>query len=741
MDGTVKIKSLESDIKIIRDNEGIPHIYAKSRVDMLFGLGFVMGSDRLFQYDMIRRAGAGRTAELIGKKTLPVDILFRTLASQANFQKKIDQLPMVVKNELEAFYAGMNYYIKNYPRPIEYRILGASPEPFSIVDAYSVYLYLAYSFSPMLKDKPMYDIINKTVTDRNLKLLHSNKIDENHSQSFSLRRNIDLFVSNFRSTLLGIEQLLSNLSPIEGSNAWVISGKLSKSGFPILSSDPHISFSAPNLWYEAHTIVENGDEFYGHFLPLIPFPAMGHSHHHGWGLTMSYNDDMDLSYEVEEDFEIKKENIKVRNEVNYELTLKLSKNGPLINHLIDRKDNISMNWGVYLQENRPIKAFYELSQSQTMSDIKRAVSMAKSPGMNILYADREGNIAHFILGALFKRTDNISSTEIKDQFDFGGIYDYKLSPHRENPNSQMLISTNDRPEGPEVPLRGIWYPKNRHDTVKYLLEQKDKWTADEMTHVQTSSLDYFSLGMRDVIISDLANEDLNEIEKYAYDELKKWDGKSTLKSIGASIYNHFNYLVIPEITDEMNKSERYQYCTTTSSWYFYQRLLKDPTNQWWDIKSTSEIERRSQIIFKVFKKTILELTSILGHDVQKWNWEKLHTIEFPHPFGMNKYLARIFNQGPYPVAGAINDINHFRRKGCEDGHKVKSGPSTRRIVDFSHPERSLGILPLGNSGHMLSPFFDNQRERFLKGLYRPQLMNKEDILKAKSFELVLKKDN
>ncbi|EQC48069.1 penicillin acylase family protein [Bacteriovorax sp. Seq25_V] len=741
MTGEVLLDGISSDVKIVRDNEGIPHIYAKNKQDMLFALGFVMGSDRLFQYDMIRRAGAGRTAEIIGSKTLPVDILFRTIASNANFKEKVNNLPENIKVELNSFYSGINYYLKNYPKPIEYRILGVDPEPFSIEDAYSVYLYLAYSFSPMLKDKPMYDVINKTVQGRDLNLLHSNKI-KGKTITTVIEEKASSLVSSTYANLLNIDQLLSFLSPIEGSNAWVISGKLTKSGAPILSSDPHITFSAPNLWYEAHTIIEDGESFYGHFLPLIPFPAMGHNFHHGWGLTMSYNDDMDLNYENDQKFEQRKSLIKVRGEDDYELSVAVTKHGPLINDIVQRKELISMSWGLYEKSNRPIQAFYHLANAKTMEELKTAVSMAKSPGMNILYADKEGNIGHFILGSLFKRNANTPSTAIKDEFDFGGLYDYELSPHRVNPDNQMLISTNDRPDHAKIEVRGIWYPKNRHDTVEHLLKERESWTMEMMEKVQTSSLDIFALDIRDTIIADLESSlGLDELEKLALEALKAWNGESEISSIGATIYNHFNYLVMPEITDEMNEKERFQYCTTTSSWYFLQRLLKSPNNPWWDISTTTEVEKRSDIVLKVFKSTVADLSQKLGGDVKLWNWGRLHTIEFPHPFGMNKVLGKVFNIGPFPVEGAINDINHFRRKGCQNGHDVKSGPSTRRIVDFADPSTSLGILPLGNSGHMLSPFYDNQRERFLKGEYRLQLMKEADIEKNKAFELLIKKNN
>ena len=152
MSGELLIKGLENQVSIYRDDEGIPHIYAKKRKDMYFALGFVMASDRLFQYDIIRRAGSGTLSEIIGNKTKEVDILFRTLGANIRFKDAYKSLPDEVKDDFKSFTEGLNYYVKNNSLPIEFKILGYTPKKFSIMDAYYVYTYMAYSFSPMLKE-------------------------------------------------------------------------------------------------------------------------------------------------------------------------------------------------------------------------------------------------------------------------------------------------------------------------------------------------------------------------------------------------------------------------------------------------------------------------------------------------------------------------------------------------------------------------------------------------------------
>lgn len=744
---------LINSVKILRDKEGIPHIYAKNDTDLYFALGFVMASDRLFQYDVIRRAGSGTTAEVFGAKTIEVDKLFRTFAAKKVFKEKIDQLPRHIKDELNAFCSGLNYYANNYPLPIEFKILNYRPKDFTIEDAYYVYTYLAYSFTPMLKEDLLHtEIANRLVknnSDRDIKIL--NAMNEAPAK-FSEKIISQIKDMNF-NMLVDVDHILSHFGPIEGSNAWVISGQYSKSGKPILSSDPHITYSLPNLWYEAHLVNERtGHEVYGHFLPLIPYAAMSHNRKYGWGLTMSYGDDLDLyQEEIKEDkyyrngkeksLVFEKEIIKVKGQNDIELITPWTDRGPLADNILKTK-NVSFHWAFHFADNHPLKAFRGMNYAKNMDEFKQAVAFGKSPGVNVLYADKEGNIGHFIFGAYLKRENSsynnfVTPNELYPQ----GDYDYELKAHDINPDSGIIISTNDRPKNIKVDLRGSWYPKNRHDTTLNLLKKRSDWTMESMRDVQVSDLDIFALKYRDIILNDLLQSGYNfsQIEKEAIDKLRDWDGISSLESIGASIYHHFNFLFLPLVMDELSPDQIEKYSLSTASWYFHQRLMNDAKNTWWDNEKTSIRESRKEMILEVFKRTVGELKNQLGENISRWQWGKLHTITYPHPFGMSKLMAKFFNQGPYPISGGINIINHNRRKGIKEGHAVKSGPSTRRIIDFSTPELSFGILPLGISGHQLSPFFDNQKERFLKGEYRPQYLRKKDVEDNLYSTLLLKK--
>jgi len=118
-----------------------------------------------------------------------------------------------------------------------------------------------------------------------------------------------------------------------------------------------------------------------------------------------------------------------------------------------------------------------------------------------------------------------------------------------------------------------------------------------------------------------------------------------------------------------------------------------------------------------------------GKKINKWNWKTLHTIEFTHFLGRQFPLNYLFNIGPYGVGGGYSQINNMKHKHEILDYSVYAGPSTRRLVDFAEPEKSWGILPTGNSGNVLSAHYRDQTDLFLKGKYRRQWLNKDDITK------------
>lgn len=747
-DGVVVSKTLNFPTRVVRDSEGIPHIYAKSRHDLYFTLGQTVASDRLFQMDIVRRVGAGRLSEILGKKTLKVDKLFRTLGSRYFFEEKLktQKLNPEMVEAMKSFFEGVNEFIKEDKLPLEFQVLGYRPEPFSVADAYGFVGYMAYGFSVAFQQDPLFTKWEKTLGKE---IVDQLRVEPSKSEN--------LVSLKFDSTVYEkIATIIEDyFAPFEGSNAWVLGPKKTRFNNAILASDPHISFSNPGIWYEAHLVLESNNEdesplyeMYGHFLPLLPFPALGHNHHYGWGLTMSYVDDMDLYKEEIKDnrylydgkwFDLKsrEELIRVRAGKDVVLSIKETRNGPLLNEVLGQ--NLSLKWLFLNDVNRPVEAFYRMNHAKSMEEFQKATDFGASPGLNVLYGDSFGNIAHFLFGQIPLRKKNLQNDFVFDgtssHDDYIGLLDLDKKPFTINPKSGVIVSANNRIANTDRErIRGWWQVNNRHDTISHLLDQRDDWTIESLRQVQTSTFDLLSLKDRDELVEALSVFKFQDNEGLALKLLKKWDGKSEVDSVGATIFHQFAMDINEMILDEVSKEDYITYCKTQAQWHFFQRVIRNEKFPLWDFKDTKEVETRTFALKRIFKKSISKLERELGRDVNSWHWGQLHKLTYPHPLGVIGPLKYLFNIGPVAINGGMNSINHNRRVGCKTEHNPTSGPSTRRLIDFSNSNKSFGILPLGVSGHPKSPYYENQKDRFIEGSYRFQLLSKELIEKNKAHE-------
>ncbi len=720
--GKADLVDLKAPVKVSYDKVGIPHIKAESEQDAYRALGYVMAQDRLLQMDLIRRVATGRLAELVGEKALKSDKLFRTLALTRNYQLQKEQglLDPAIESSLLAFIGGVNDFIKRGQFPFEYLLLGSDPAPFTVEDSYSILGYMAYSFAMGLKADLFYESLEQ---GEDLKAYPAKKR------------------MSFEETLFfkGHQFAQDSIGLFTGSNAWVLSKERTKKGeAPLLASDPHVRFSSPGLWYEAHVKWPHG-EFYGHFVPLLPFAAMVHNKTHGWGVTISYIDDMDFSYERLQEgkvisldgkspLETLESEIKIKGEEPLKWQVQFGPRGPLIDHVLTNAlkkesflnfkegERLSMKWGHYNPQNSGMKTLYYAQRAKSVKEFEKAMTYAGSPGLNIIYAHKEANhIARYIVGTQYERV-GVRSREVnkgwllsKDSSKHWRDVPFEQRPHLRNPAKGVIVSANQKPEDTADQFAGYFHPMDRYHTIHHLLEGQEKWDSEEMKVVQTANTNVFFFSHRDRIGEVILKEELSEYEREVALWFMKWNGLSEAQSGEALLYYKFIEFFRRAAFAELSESQFQHYCGLNDfSFAVFRRLYE---------------ERYREFISLSFKKAVAQLRKSYGEGFKGWQLGREHTLTFPHPLGKaSALLAKILDHGPYPIDGGFHQINHMREVGCKSGLKVEAGPSTRRIVDFENPRESLGILPMGNSGHRGSPFLFNQWPLFKEGKYRAQLM-------------------
>lgn len=745
-EGELVLDILEAPVQIELDEWGIPHIVAQSELDARRALGYLMARERLFQMDLYRLAAKGELASLVGADALVLDRLYRVLGLRRTSEKWLED--KVVTGELlevmNAYFSGVNAFLKEGNLPFEYLLLGRTPEEFGPVDALSFVGYMAYSFSVSAKQDLLLPQLEAKFGAKRVESLRGESSTDNRHLNAQIPYNQKVI-----SHLSNIEQWHERLGRIEGSNAWVLSGDRTESGFPILASDPHISFTLPNLWFEAYLEFPRKNETvkeYGHFLPLIGVPVMAHNQHFGWGLTMSFIDDMDFYQEkFNEDrtqvlyknewVDISKvtETIKVKGEEEVVLEIPVTPHGPLVDHVFETKD-VSAWWAFTDQDNRAIEAFFDMGRARNHGEFSQAIAKGGAPGMNVLYADREGHIGWWMFGKVPLRGYGVRADFMGRGDDGGhdilGALPFAAKPFMLDPPTGVIVSANQRPLRSSPSIVGDYQSMDRFNTISTLLEDKERWSVSELKGVQTANFNIEEEWKRGILLSDMAKVKGTISRVHLLEEVKKWDGISDSESLGALLFQHWIFLLERELLDELTEEEFLGFCRINAEIKAIGRLLQRSDDPWWDVAITKDvIEKREDVVLLAWNEMIRDLESELGSDESDWQWGKLHQIPFAHPLAIGVVLKELLTYGPYPASGAFNNVNNLRRIGCGEGHTIRAGPSTRRLVDFAHPEESLGVLPLGNSGHLLSPYFMNQRELFLKGEYRPQVMKVKNAVK------------
>ena len=761
--GNVTLEGIAEDVDVYFDEYGIPHISAQSGEDAYRALGYVHAQERLFQMDLTRRIGLGELSELMGESTLSVDKLFRTLGTR-NHAKRSANLARESGGQsewvtyIDAYLDGVNAYINHGKKPIEYRLLGQDVRPFVLEDMYGTIGYMAFSFAMSLKTEPLLTFIQQQLDSSYLEIFSVEPFDSHFAIPVSPpeRTEDGQIISDIHSIMD-----IMPTAPFLGSNSWVVGANKSASGKVLFCNDTHIGFSQPSVWYETH-LTYPGYDLYGNHLAGIPFPLIGHSLYHSFGLTMFENDDFDLYVETladDEDYVIVGDTVEsivtLQDTINIKggdikvLSIRSTARGHIINDVLPELSEITDSpvtaWWTYLkQESKALEAIYKMTHANDINEFESGVRLLHAPGLNVMYGDADDNIAWWAAAQLFQRPEGMPSKFLIDASK-GWEADIEWLPFEENPmainpEAGFIYSANNRPDttitGRAIP--GYYYPGDRGRVIHDFIDSREKLTIDDMKtlllHTQNPGHERNAKTMVEAVVAP------DHPHKALLDTLLQWDGNHHLQSTAPTIYYKWLYHSLRlKMADEIGEDwfERY-----VSTFLFYRSLegqFADEHTPWWDDVTTNDVESRSDILNEALKITVEELQEQWGKQPSAWEWSRAISLEHAHPFGSRKPLDRWFNVGPLPVEGNLGSVNKLAFSLNGEGiYKVSSGPAMRTIVDFADVDQSESINPTGQSGNIFSPYYKDQAEMFVKGQFRPQLMDIETIKKSKHSHLVIK---
>ncbi len=759
--GEVEVENLSEKVTVYFDEIGVPHINAENQKDAYRAFGYLHAQDRLWQMELIRRISSGRLAEIFGKKLLRTDKFFSGLGIEEASAKTIKNLDKTSQEyQLTiAYLDGINQFIENGTTPIEFRLVGVKKEKYTIKDVYNVFGYMAFSFAIAHKTDPILTEVKEKLGDAYFKELIG---VESENLTFIRNEKNPELKAEFGKAMNNLFEELP-ISPFIGSNSWVIGADKTKNGKVIFANDPHIGFSQPSVWYQSH--IKTPDyEMYGFNLALTPFPLLGHNRNYAYGLTMFENDDVDFYIEENnpenemeyktatgfENYDLIDKRIKIKGEKDTVYQIKVSKHGPVMNGLIEHlkdKRPIAMQW-IYTKFNSQLlEVGYDISHATNLSEFKKGASKLHAPGLNIMYGDAKDNIAWFASGKLYKYRDSLYTKTFlngasgKDEI--LEYLDFEENPQAINPSWNYVYSANNQPDS----IAGKLYPgyylnEDRAERIVQLLEPKNNWTKDDVAKMIYDVTSPNAPIIAADFVASINKKDLTASEKKAISILKSWKGNFDKKEVGPVIYNRMVYEFQKNtFEDEMGKGYA-QFVNTP----FVEKVLPVQAERkksvWWDDVSTkNKIETKEEIVTKSFKKAFSFLENQLGENVEDWIWKRVVSVEYKHAVGEVALLRKYFNVGPFETKGGDQVINNQIYDIDSTGvYKIKAGPSTRRIVDFSDVENSLGILPTGQSGNVFSKHYKDQTQKYLKGEFVKMKLNQADIEKSENLLILKPKD-
>ncbi|VAV90440.1 hypothetical protein MNBD_ALPHA06-2069, partial [hydrothermal vent metagenome] len=400
VDGEMKLAGLQSQTSIVRDQYGIPHIFASSRHDLFFATGVAHAQDRMFQMDLSRRAARGTLSELVGKLTLRTDVQMRVLGLGRAADQSFANLNAPTQAAFRAYADGVNSVLaaKGYVPPPEYTLLMAKPEPWQPADSAAVLKMMAYGLSGDAFAEPGYakllEILGK---DRASQFLAP--YPDNAPIALS---EADLGIDNQSRQTPDAAPAHSTATgePVKGSNNWVVDGQLTSTGKPLLANDPHLALSSPGVWYFAR--LQSGDDMMlGATIPGTPFVTLGRNKYAAWGFTNTGPDTADLFVLAEAGLEASTENtsIKVRWGDDQPLQIRRTAQGPVLDAKWFRAGKMAKDGEVVVLQNTlddgddtTGEIGISLLDAKTFADFKQGLRSYIMPQQNMVFADTTDTI-------------------------------------------------------------------------------------------------------------------------------------------------------------------------------------------------------------------------------------------------------------------------------------------------------------------------------------------------------------
>lgn len=731
IDGELKAPGLKQPVEVVRDQQGIPHIYAQNDDDLFFAQGYVMAQDRLWQLEMWRRWHEGRLAEIFGPKAYDYDARTRLMmfrgpwdeAEWKSYHPDAERLFTAWANGLNAFVAQNADNL-----PVEFKLTGIRPEPWTAKTLTLRWAQLGLSSTsahPINEIQLAQSVARLGVAEANRRAapdpwdeltvaegLDLSKLPADLLQ-VARRGDGDPFapgqlpaleiVEPYRALVPGVQvaQVAPELQDMEGSNNWVVSGTRTNTGLPILSNDPHRTIEMPSLRYFVHLSAPGWNVIGGGEPPFVGVDA-GHNEHMAWGFTFAGIDMADVFVEETnpadanqtkfngawEPMRILREDIKVKGEEKpRSVELKFTRHGPVF-----YEDTANQRAYVAKSVNQepgtaPFKGSLKLAQAPSCEEFFDRAMFWKVPTHNLICGDDKGNIALQVSGLTPDRNGWSGRLPVPGT----GKYEWKGFrsdlPREYNPERGYIATANDNSHPPGYKGRPVLYrttievEQSRIARIRQMLDAQTQFTVEDMKRLHHDA--YSLRGERDQPLFKGWTGKSADVEK-ARALVEGWDRVLTKDTVPGAIY--------------------VRWATSESG---AKAIAAKPGGA------------RQALVEEGLTQALARLTKDWGSDWSQWRYGRINESKLPHMF------IPAFSLPAIERPGGFNTVN-------------ATGANFRRIIDLSNLDNTVATNAPGQSAQPGSPYYGNLREHLANGQYFPLPFTRGAVDTLKAHTLTLK---
>lgn len=730
LNGEISGVGFKSTLSVARDAQGTVTITSKDTPDAMRALGFVHAQERFFEMDLTRRSAAGELSALFGEATIKIDKDKRAHRLRARMAAKWPKLSGEDRALISIYTEGVNAGLASLSaRPWQYFVLRASPEPWREVDS----LLVIGEMYAMLQSRSIEDRLNEAllrrqIGDRVFDWMKPSGGSWDAALDGSVMVSPPLPGADVLNTRKGDATTLNaavtapsdDTSALIGSNNWAIGGALSSHGGAIFANDMHLTIGVPNIWFRTQFNIGEGisaRRTVGVTLPGAPGMIAGSNGHIAWGFTNGYGQWFDwveiaADSPLRQSLKTARESIAVKGGTSVDIDVRETAFGPILRTI--GTTDYALSWTLYREGGVNAGA----SRIMAASTIDEAIATAHesgSPHQNLVVVDNKGNIAWTIMGRIpayaegVRRGTFTSAEALPTTWLASDKY-----PTIKNPPDHRLWTANNRQlggVGGNIIGDGGFDLGARGGQIRDRLREPTVFDEQKLYAIQLDNESRFLKRWAALAIT-AATAKPNDKTTALANQLQTWNGRADIEQTGHRIARAFRQQVQdqlwkswlaaaqgdrPSVIGSPRQNDpdgRFEYAAWAALEARPVHLLPQPFSSWDDFLAAQ--------LANVFD----DLTRV-NATVADATWGKRNTSNIRHPFTRAMpFLGRFLDMPKAPQAGD----NHMPLVAAPT-----FGASERMVVSPGKEELGILVMPGGQSGHILSPFYGAGHDDWARG--------------------------